>query len=287
VAGKGGLSGLGFIPAVFGTLFGTPSVVSLARATFSLRDLHGPIREIIDAYNDGLAFMGGLVEPLIRPPLAWFGGLFGWEIALNPNWRHLFVLCMVFVLANARSRLQEGRRPWALLDLVPAALGALIGSAIAGTVPWDGGWWAQGLIAALPLTLGWLAWTAANLFGFEIGGRLAQAPARARSLAALGHTARAVGGGVRSVLFQMLMVVPPYFVFGFAAGALLSLIPGLKTSAGIVGLGAFLVFAGAGFLRAGLKQGEPSLVRSGLGILGGFLGAGLIFALDAAFRLWS
>jgi hypothetical protein len=231
--------------------------------------------------------MGDLVEPVIRPPLAWIGGLFGWELALNPNWRHLFVLCMVFVLANARSRLQGGGRPWALLDLVPAALGALVGSAAAGAVPWDGGWWAQGLIAALPLTLGWLAWTAANLFGSEIGGRLAQAPSGASALAALGHAARAVGEGVGSVLSQMLIVVPPYFVIGFAAGAILSLVPGLGTSAGIVALGAFLVFVGVGFLRSGLKQGEPSLVRSGLGILGGFLGAGLIFALDAALRLWS
>ncbi|MGE0625569.1 MAG: hypothetical protein AB7I04_24065 [Pseudomonadales bacterium] len=283
----GSLSDFSYVPALFGAVLGTPSIVSLAQAAFDAGNLYAPAQALLDSYNDGLHVVSRVIEPLVLPAIERFGSWFGWNLVLAPHWLHLFVLCLIFMTAQVRTRRQESVRASGFVDIPFLFFGALIGCLLAGTVPPTGGWWAQGLIAGLPLFFAWFAMAAANLFPDEIGALLAEKPERPGLGFTVGYTGAAVFFGGLRAMRKLLIVTPPYFGLGFLLGAGLSIVPWLGERAGIAGLAAFCTFAGVHFLRTGLKRRSSYDLRLGLTLLGGFAAAGLLFLLSVLVALFT
>lgn len=82
-------------------------------------------------------------------------------------------------------------------------------------------------------------------------------------------TAGLMAGGVGKAPLEGLLA------FGVAAGV--SFIPGLHNSAGLIILGGAVIFWGLEFVAF---APYAHLIRLGITMLGGFVGAGLVFAAD-------
>jgi len=277
---------IGAVPATLGGVIGAPSILSLAQSAYEAQDLNAPLQAILDAYNQGVASAAAIMEPPLTPIVTGFGRFFGWDLHLQPHWRHLFVLCTIYLLAQIRIRRTEkngGMHYW--IDLSVAALFALAGCLAAGTISTDGGWWAQGLIAAWPLSMYWLGQSSAIIVGHEFEETFA-AFERGKSFSyALGY----VGAGTVIALGRagrdLLMVVPPYFVFGFVLGAVLSFVPVIGEGAGVAALAVFAIIAGVHFLRVGKRTGSRYLTRLGLTVLGGYAAAGVVYGIDIVVKI--
>lgn len=282
---KGRLDDIGAVPATLGGVIGAPSILSLLQSAYAAQGLSAPLQAIVDGYNQGVATVAAFIEPPLTLVVTGFGRLFGWDIDVHAHWRHLFVLCTIYLLAQVRIRRSEkgGLRYW--VDLPVAALFALIGCLAAGTISPSGGWWAQGLIAAWPLSMFWFGQAAANIVEHEFARTFAGFE-RGRGFSyALGY----VGAGSAIALGRagrdLLIVVPPYFVIGFALGAALSFVPMIGDGAGVAALAVFAIIAGAHFLRIGVSQGQRYLTRLGLTMLGGYAAAAIVYGIDVVLKL--
>lgn len=284
---------LGYFPALFSTVFGTPAIVSLIQIAFVTGDLAAPLQTIIDAYQQGMAAFGAIVEPLIQSVL---DALVRVDLQLQPHWRHFLVMAATLWLAGMRTLVLNTQQHDFSKDFLPATLfvalrlargAALIalGCVAVGLVRLDGGWWAQGLIA-------WLA-AATMLAGSDVH----------ITLSVLYGNKAGFSVGVLDDLFNTLSLVGRFAPFSvlpaFALGALLSFVPGFGDSAAIVVVMTLLTMLGLIALLAGLAAGSRTsflsdevgagdarrsrnLMRYSLGLLGGFMGAALVFALHWA-----
>ncbi len=214
-----------------------------------------PFEVVLKGYRRVTEAIGALVEPRIQPFIKWLSAAFDWELQLQPFWRSLFVLGMVFVLGFVRREWRGGRRGQAILHLIVMGLGALAGAVAAGLLPPSGASWAQGLMAAAPLAL--------LIFATGIGSAIIilcvppSRPAEAwRSLAAAVQFAAGSSA------------------LGFVVGAGLSLV--LGDGAGLMALGALIAGIGALIFIWGLGEADRDNSRTGLSILGGFVAAGMI-----------
>lgn len=252
---------IGFFPWIFGVVFGTPAIISLLQAALVTGELSSPLQSVIDAYLQGMQVFGDLVEPRFRPLLSWLGGLFHWDLHLYPHWRHLFVLSLVLWLAFVRIAWQTGAVRSALSFLAPTICG-LIGSIAAGLVDLSGGWWAQGLIAALPLAAGYLGLAAQEVI-WNLTDSDSQYSKRAGALFARRLVTVALTSGA-----------------DFLAAAGLSFLPDFHTSSGILVLAAFVVQGGLVSFFVGAARRNVDQIRIGLTMLGGFGGTGLVIGLD-------
>jgi hypothetical protein len=113
------LDDIGAVPATLGGLIGAPSILSLLQSTYEARDLSTPLQAVVDSYNQSIASAAAIIEPALTPLVTWVGRLFGWEVDLHAHWRHLFVLCMIYLFAQLRIRRTEkgGLRNWTDLPL--------------------------------------------------------------------------------------------------------------------------------------------------------------------------
>ena len=270
---------LGYFPWVFGVVFGAPSIVSLVQAAFATGDLHAPIQGMIDAWNAGLRVLSAFIEPAFRLFLDWLNRLVGWRLELGPHWRHLFVLSMILVAGFARAEFRGGAAsaPLVLSRLVQALPVVLIGSILAGLVPLRGSWWAEGAIAALSLATLWLGMALSFPESFAIAVESARA-----SISAFSRRLR-LPPPVSPLLVLSLALA------GLASGAFifavaLSFLPWFRPGAGIVFLGLYVIAVAFFALIHGFRIDRLFNLRLGLAILGGFLGAGLIFLADWSLR---
>ncbi|MEQ9586473.1 MAG: hypothetical protein RJS97_00625 [Parvibaculaceae bacterium] len=279
------LDDIGAVPATLGGLIGAPSILSLLQSTYEARDMSAPLQAVVDSYNQAIASAADIIEPALTPVVAWTGRLFGWDVDLHPHWRHLFVLCMIYLFAQFRIRRTEkgGLRNWT--DLPVGMLFALIGCLAAGMISPRGGWWAQGLIAAWPLSMFWFGQASANIMGHEFTRTFAGFERGKGFSFTLGYIVAGVAIALGRAGRDLLIVVPPYFVIGFILGSALSFVPVIGDGAGVAALAVFAIIAGVHFLRIGMRQDEGYMTRLGLTMLGGYAAAAGVYGIDIVLKL--
>lgn len=282
---KSRLDDIGAVPATLGGVIGAPSILSLLQSTYEARDLSAPFQAIVDGYNQGIASVAATIEPALTPLVAWIGRLFGWDVDLHSHWRHLFVLCMIYLLAQIRIRRTEkgGLRNW--IDLPVEILFALIGCLAAGMISPKGGWWAQGLIAAWPLSMFWFGQASANIVGHEFTRTFAGFERGKGFSYTLGYVAAGAAIALGRAGRDLLIVVPPYFVIGFVLGAVFSFVPVIGEGAGVAALAVFAIITGIHFLRIGRSQNQRYMTRLGLTMLGGYAAAAIVYSIDIVLKL--
>lgn len=317
----------GFLWSLFVALVGAPSIISLYQSVFIGHDLSSVPQAFIDGYEEAQAILGGAVEPVLQPLLVWVSDLVGLEMTLHAHWRSLFVLALIVELSMARADYVEISRGSGLFTGLFGLARSLAVSLAAGSVPLDGGWWAQGLIAGLfaafySLFAGLNAFAALALelfFGLSLGNAdetsaLKQRMERRRERLAkiYREAAERIGRGpvilIRTVISTIFwaLVFPVWAViflgwrtllaglFFFAAGAALSFVPGLAAQAGFAVLAGYIVMTGfllvstpASSIRIGASRTtDRVLARTGIILVGGFLGAGLVYVADWAIMNW-
>jgi hypothetical protein len=242
------LKDLGWFWGIFAFVVGGPSVLSILQAVFVDHRLIAGLQWIIDGYNGVMAVLGSVFEPLVRPLVDWLNAQLHWSLTLQPHWKPLFVLAMLFVTGLARGVWREGQHAMAIQFSATGVVAALAGALIAGLAPLSAGWWVQGLAAAIPTALVMIAFLIFGTFDLT-------------SLAVIGMISAAT----------------------FVIGAGFSFMPGLGRGAGILSLATLVMLAGVWFCSA---QDAP-LKRTGLTILGGFIAAGLILLADVAVKALS
>lgn len=215
----------------------------------------------LDGYHRVMQLLGAIVEPLIQPRIDWVNSRRNWSLTLDPVWRPLFALCMVFVMAlirtEMRTKVRTARGIQDDIDLSQFTIAALIGAAsfvaaiFLAVFASVAGWIAQGAIAFVPVV------TVALIFAIPVG-------LTGDWIQALGILS---GFGAIALVF-------------FAIGAGLYFAPGLSEGAGLFALGALIALLGAVSVRVGLITAHRYFTRLGLTILGGFVAAGLILGAD-------
>ena len=149
----------------------------------------------------------------------------------------------------------------------------------------SGGWWAQGLIAAWPLSMFWFGQASANIVGHEFARTFAGFE-RGRGFSyTLGYVAAGSAIALVSAGKDLLIVVPPYFIIGFVLGAALSFVPVIGDGAGVAALAVFAIIAGVHFLRMGRRQSQRYMTRLGLTMLGGYAAAVVVYGIDIVLKL--
>jgi hypothetical protein len=245
----------GWFALVFTMVVGGTSVLALLETVFVEHKLIAVFQWIVDGYNRIATLVGAMIEPLLQPLVDWLSAQLRIRLELSPHWRPLFILGMVLVVGLARTAWRVGHKQDAVLAIVIIGAGALVGAVVSGLMPTDGGWWTQGLGAAVPTMA---------LFTF-FGGAAALSG---------GDPADRTPVGIAALSILISGVV------AFVLGAGLSFVPGLRTGAGVAALALIIATFGAGFLWGGLAQNDRSDATLGLTILGGFVSAALIVAAD-------
>jgi hypothetical protein len=300
----------GFLWSLFVALVGAPSIISLYQSAFVGHDLSALPQSFIEGYEEALAIFGGAVEPVLQPLLAWVSDLLGFEMTLHAHWRSLFVLALILALSYARACHIEMSWGSGLYSGLFGVAGGLAASLAAGSVPLDGGWWAQGLIAglfaaffvlfmllevyvesALGLSLGdadralahkRLRETVAKLFR-ETAGRTGRGPAILLSIVLWALVIPFI-----AVIYLGWHVLLAGLIF-FAAGAALSFVPGFTSLAGFAVLTGYIVMTGFVLVSTPYdvsRTKDRIVARAGVILVGGFLGAGLVYVADWAIMNW-
>ncbi|MEZ5995290.1 MAG: hypothetical protein R3C25_06010 [Hyphomonadaceae bacterium] len=253
----GALKDFGWLPLTLLSIGGGLSIIDISeRIVFDNLTLATPFQIILDGYHRITSLIGALVEPRFQPVADWLNAQFDWNVHLQPFWQSLFVLAMVFVLGPIRSMWRDGR--WGTSALVFCFMGpsALVAALGVGLLPFVDAWWAQSLIAAVPLGL--------LLLGVALGGAVYQ-------LAPPSYPEEAWDGIV--LLANLGAVMLP---IALVLGAALSFVPGLGDGAGVLVLGGFVAFIGASQIYYGLEEKDLEKCRTGLSMLGGFVAAALV-----------
>lgn len=258
------LRDLGWFPTLFTTVVGGPSLLALLQIVREGFRLSAPLQWIVDGYTALTAEMAAWIEPLIAPAIAWINGLLGWQLVLHPHWRPLFLLGLVAVVALVRGNWSTRFRASLILEAAQFAVMMLIAALLAGLVPLGDDWWAQGLIAAIPVATFFVLVGFLSAAQFLAAGRRAEAKSEVRIIA-----------GVGAPLLGLIV---------FALSALLSLV---VTGAALWSIALAVAAMGLFMLRSGLAGGDVQEARTGLVMLGGFVAAGLILAADAALKAFA
>jgi hypothetical protein len=257
------LKDLGWFPIALALLVGGPSVLAILESVLVDHELVPALQWIMDGYNRVMTLLGAVVEPLLVPAIAWLNALLRWTLTLDPVWRPLFALGMVFVLAFARAAWRDGDHGQAVAWLVGISIGALLGAVLAGLVPGKSDWWVQGLRAALPI------------FGlFALVGLTEAAIDIAQGHA--GEAAKSLGAATGFAL--------RFGLFAYALAAGLSFAPGLAAGAGVLAFGGLVALLGIIMVGIGMIGNNRFNTRLGLITLGGFVAAGLVLVADWALK---
>ncbi|HCK83527.1 MAG TPA: hypothetical protein DHW63_03120 [Hyphomonadaceae bacterium] len=260
------LKDLGWFTALFSTLVGGPSILSLFQVVFVDHRLIDAFQWVVDGYNDITMVIGAKLEPLIEPAISWLNGVLALDLILQPHWRAVFVLMSVMVIGYARRIWRDGEPVAAALFGIGASAGALVGAVAAGLASLVAVWWAQALIAAAPLAALCLTFGIAVSIYKLLHNRL-------------GPTWEDIGfmfGGTMGL---------GWIACALVYGAAMSRDPDMGAGAGVVVLGFLFFVIGMMSVVVGVAKSDRSAARFGLIILGGFLTAGLILLADAAVKV--
>lgn len=256
------LRDLGWLPSLFSTIVGGPSILALLQMVFEHR-LTDALQWIVDGYNDITAKLGAVIEPLVRPMIELLNAIFDLNLDLQPHWRPVFLLGMVFVSGFVRGGWKADPVAGVFFGVL-MSFAAFVAALGVGLLSLDGGWATQGWIAGLPF--GAVTFALALPICLSMPDRTGKPSAVFGAITALVVTAFVTG-------------------LSFALGAGLTFVPGLSRGAGLVALGSAIVI----FAIVGMAQSFPTNdlvgVRGPLIMLGGFFTAGIILAADAILRV--
>ena len=259
---------LGWFTALFSTVVGGPSILSLFQTVFVEQRLIDAFQWIVDGYNGITATLGAWLEPAILPIISWLNGMMAVELTLQPHWRAVFVLTSVVVIGYARRIWRDGEAVTAVLFASGVSVGALIGAIAAGLTPLAPVWWVQALIAAAPIAALCAAFIVAvgiyKLFKGILSGAWVDIDF------------------IWSGKMALTLIACALFY-----GALMSRDPDLGSGAGVISLGFLFFVIGMMSVVVGVAGADRSAARFGVILLGGFLTAGLILLADFVVKLLS
>lgn len=261
------LSDLGFFYSLFTLIVSGPSVLSLLQTVFVEHRLVDALQWIVDGYDSIAAVVGGVLEPLLAPAVAWIERIFGWELTLQAYWRPLFVLIVMFVVGWSRTAWRTGALASATAFFVLGVLGAFVGAAVAGLVPPSVPARAlPGIVAAAPL--------------FIVGVFVA-APLAAMD----GALEKGTDPGFVVATGLYCLVAMAIAWIGFLAATAWAM-TGMRSGAGVLGLGTTIVAIGlyAFVMATGPNRYALNAARLGLVLLGGFFTAALIVLADTVLK---
>lgn len=262
-------SDLGWFTALFSTLVGGPSILSLFQTVFVDHRLIDAFQWIVDGYNAITSVLGAKLEPLILPIIGWLNGLLPQDLTLQPHWRAVFVLTSVIVIGYARRIWRDGERVAAVLFALGVGIGALIGAVAAGVTTLAPIWSTQAIIAAAPIAA------------------LCATFALAIAIYRLFNNEKLSGVWADIELMWSGQMAPLWIACAAGYGAAMSRDPDFGSGAGVVVLGFLFFIVGMISVVTGVASSERSHARFGLIILGGFLTAGLILLADFVVKLLS
>lgn len=252
---KEALEDFGWLPLTLLSIGGAISLIDIAELLADGLTLITPFEVVLRGYRRVTEAIGALVEPHMQPFIKWLSAAFDWELQLQPFWRSLFVLGMLFVLGIARAQWRGGQWGRAILYAIVMGLGVLAGSVAAAMLPPAGAWWVQGVMSAAPLALICIPLGIAN------------------AVLELCVPPSSLAEAWRKFVTQFQFAAI-FGALGFAAGAGLSFL--LGEGAGPMALGAAVAGIGAILLSGGLSDADRDLSRMGLAMLGGFVAAGMV-----------
>jgi hypothetical protein len=265
------LEDLGYFWGLFATFVGAPSILTLFQMIFVEHRLIPALQWIVDSWNELMALLGAAVEPVLQPLVDWINAQFDWSLTLDPVWRPLFTLGLVFAMAAFRAAWPGAKSAHIARAAVVSTFFfgvtgfcALAGAVAASLIPNQSVWWSQGLIAAAPTTM--------FVFGAGLG--------------LTGGVALVSKWGAAMGTFVVFCVASLVFgLIAFAVAATLSFIPAIAHGAGLLGLCGLVLANGLIALRGGLRRSVLVMTRAGLITLGGFMAAGLILIADVVVKM--
>jgi hypothetical protein len=272
--------GLGFLGWLLGLVISTFSIATLIHYGIVTGDLTAPVQALLDAYHDAIGIVFNPIEPHVRGALHWLGGLIGWDIHLYPHWRHLFVLSLVFWTAEARAwwGIHNEVSNWKTIsNAVVGLFVSFAGALAAGLVQLNTGNPAvEGLIAGLPI--------AAQSFARHAVAQDAIPGEYPWIEAIVDGISRALGIGFAAFVFAAV-ISSLSFTENLQSPGLFTLVV-IVIGSGLLDLVRGIFFRGV-HLVGNWFYGilEEFTTRRGLIMLGGFAGAALLFAADAALKL--
>jgi hypothetical protein len=215
-------------------------------------DFEGVIQYLVDEYEAAASAVAALFEPHIRSLLTTIGDWFGWNLTLQPHWKHVFVLLGVYFFRDSRMFRKLRYYDVAIVSFVWGAIVAFFASVVAGSIAVErGDMHANFLIGATPVVA---------FFAYILGPTLASALSRREQSAAyLGGQVEPFWSYLSRRVWRNLIVVS----VGLAILAFFLLVPGVANSLPVIGelrspglvLLAVLIILLAGYwLGRGYKQ---------------------------------
>lgn len=269
---RGVLRALGFFPALFGVVFGTPALISLLQAALITGDLSAPLQDVINAYNNGLAIFGALVEPPLLPIITRLGEVLHWNLILYPHWRQLFVISMLLFSSEFRVIWIEMRGELVgsfmiSISFVKIAICGIFCIA-SGLIPLDEGWFHQVAIAVIPMFGIIIPWMLEKLVLMTVLEKFKEFKE------------------VPMLFGRFFISILIYTVLALCVVSLIWL-GSFRSRSGIIFVASFVLYVGlafVGWFNPAALINDKMRVDTGYGILGGFTGAGLVYAFDWALK---
>ena len=288
-----------WLPTSLSVVLSTLGILALAKHAFVTWSLSAPLELVMAAYNSTMQLLLGWAHPYLQAALTWLGSFIGWRPTLYPHWRDVFVVLSLIGIGLGRVYWLAGTRNASALArpaLFAAVFGAAVTALAAGMLPLQ----TRDLMTQLLIA----ASVGLAVLPFLIPFRL-----RDRKIRLLGLTWEDQLFAAIAIALAALVTWLLSLVVGSAAGLGLAGIASVVVLFGLVLLVAGwaavrrsrLVVAGGLRPAAGLGLRPPPELRAaalaqeeengkfwllwGLTILGGFVGALCVFAVDAGLKL--
>lgn len=256
------LSDLGWLPIAV-TAFGGFGMLDLLK----IGVLHDSSRLVVffqaplDAYRTIIGIVAAMIEPMADWVKKYINQQFDLKLTLDPNWRTLFAIGLIFPASAFRVFFIPPIRPSDFILVGIFILTTLFGSLFSGLIPSGLGWQFEGLKAAVPFAF---FVTILNLV-ISFSNQNLTRPSIFNLLK------NSFWNFVASSLF--IMMISWFF----------SLFTDTPLSSWGILFGVVLIL-GWGQLRDGLADGDRVTTRLGLTMLGGVICAALIVLADAGLK---
>ena len=252
------LSGLWWLPKWVSIVLTTLAILAIAQHGFATWSLSPWFALMMASYNATMELVFGWAHPHLQAALSWLGSFIGWRPTLYPHWKDMFVVIGLIGISGARADWQEGVRNhlWTIGFLV----GSFLTAVAAGMLPLQSPERVTQILIAASLGLAFFPLIIISLirFGFSEFSEL--------------KTALTLSG-----------------LAAFATW-MLSLDLGRAEGLGLAGIACAVILLGwvfcVSYVLSGRSDGDRHLLRWGLNILVGFVGAAFVAAVDAGVKLW-
>ena len=253
-----------WLPTSLSIVVSTLGIVALARHAFVTWSLSAPLELAMAAYNATMQLLFGWAHPYLQAALTWVGSFIGWRPALYPHWKDVFVVISLIGVGAGRASWRKGDFDTEAFALTVAPiLGAAVTALGAGLLPLQSPDLITQLLIAASLGLAFLLFLAV----FSVAES---------EVALLGWgLIWASGASALAALTTWLLSL----LFGHVGGLGLAGIASVVVLVGLFLIGDHMVESWS------TGSNDKFGLWWGLTILGGFVGAAFVFAVDAGLKL--